>query len=212
MKQRAYEGLFLLDSNRATGDMKAALSEIEEILKRVEAEILMCCKWDERRLAYDIRGHRKGSYVVSYFRASGQCTAEIERRCRLSPLVLRSMILQIPEKHLEDLMARVHAPRPVDTWDRRGGPGRSGDHRPAPSSPATPPPAPPETPTPTPVTPAPSTLATPEPATPTPPTPAVSGPAEASAPPPQPTPEPDAAVPETPPAQTGVDSAPDQDT
>jgi len=133
LKDRAYEGLFLIDSGRAAGDMKAAVGEIEEIIKRIGAEILVCRKWDERRLAYEIAGHRKGTYVVSYFRAPGDQIGEIERRCRLSSSVLRTLILQVPERHLADLMARTEAPRAVDVYDRRPD-GPSGRSRPRPES------------------------------------------------------------------------------
>lgn len=137
MKQCAYEGLFLLDASRAASDFKAAIGEIEDFLKRAESEVLMCIKWDERRLAYDIKGHKKGTYLLAYFRAPGANIAEIERRCRLSPTVLRTLILQVPERELENLMAKAQAPSAPDSWDRdrdrRGGPPRMDDRRPAPA-------------------------------------------------------------------------------
>lgn len=182
MKHRVYEGMFLIDSNRAASDLKAAIGEIEEMLKREEAEILMCRKWDERRLAYDIRGHRKGTYVVSYFRVAGDRIAEIERRCRLAPMVLRTLILQVPEKQLDNLMAKVEAPRPVEAWDRdrRSGPPRSGDRAPqrAPVAQTAPVAAPP-----------------------------VDAPADAPVPEPKPAEADEPVTPDTPPAEPGPDAA-----
>lgn len=89
----AYEGLFLFPQTQA-GDLRSALDHLEAILERAGAKIISLRKWDERRLAYDIRGHKRGVYILVYFRTARSSLTGIERACNLSELLLRSMIVR----------------------------------------------------------------------------------------------------------------------
>ena len=93
MRLRQYEGMFLFDSSFAA-DMSKPEAEIRRILDRAEAEIVFCRKWDERRLAYEIRGRRRGTYVLTYFKCRPDILGGIERDAQLSENVLRLLVLR----------------------------------------------------------------------------------------------------------------------
>ena len=78
-----YEAMFLFPQT-ATADLAGALAHVESILGRASAEIVSICKWDERRLAYDIKGNKRGLYFLVYFKADRAKIAGIERDCNLS--------------------------------------------------------------------------------------------------------------------------------
>lgn len=88
---QTYEGLFLFPQAVA-GDLQAASDHVESVIARADGEILSLRKWDERRLAYEIRGNKRGVYFLAFFRAAKDRVAEIERGCNLSEQILRSMI------------------------------------------------------------------------------------------------------------------------
>ena len=88
-----YEGLFLVSQSAAT-DINVATDHIKGILARAEAEVIGLQKWDERRLAFPIKGQRRGTYFISYFRAPRSKLAGLERDCNLSEQILRSMFLR----------------------------------------------------------------------------------------------------------------------
>lgn len=88
-----YEGMFLFPQS-ASADLGGTVAHVREILERNGAEIISLVKWDERRLAYDIRGNKRGLYLLSYFRAATPALAEIERSCNLSEQLLRHMVLR----------------------------------------------------------------------------------------------------------------------
>ena len=90
---RLYEGLFLLSQN-ATADLAAAVEHIRNILTRHEAEILVLRKWDERKLAYPIRGQKRGLFILAYFKAPSSMLGAIDRDCVLSESILRSMVIK----------------------------------------------------------------------------------------------------------------------
>lgn len=92
-KVYAYEAMFLLGQAQAA-DLAGAVAHINEIMARGHAEILGMRKWDERRLAYEIRGQKRGTYILVYFKAPGKDVAHIERDCNLSERILRTLILR----------------------------------------------------------------------------------------------------------------------
>jgi len=104
---KTYEGMFLLDAGQA--DYDAATQPILSVLARNGAEIVQVKKWDERRLAYEIRGRRRGLYVLTYFRAAADAIANIERDVQLDEGILRVLILSADHVGAETMAAATPA-------------------------------------------------------------------------------------------------------
>ena len=68
--RKLYEGMFLVDSAQAQ-NWDAIITTIKTILERAEAEIVSMKKWDERKLAYEIGGKTRGTYILCYFEDTG---------------------------------------------------------------------------------------------------------------------------------------------
>ena len=96
---RLYEGLFLL-SAQASGDLAGSMQHVKDILDRAEAEIISLRKWDDRKLAYAIKGQKRGTYILAYFNARGTQIANIERDCNLSELIAR--VLMVKPEHMAE--------------------------------------------------------------------------------------------------------------
>ncbi|MCH8119534.1 MAG: 30S ribosomal protein S6 [Planctomycetes bacterium] len=102
-KNKLYEGMFLIDSSQAAADWDGTIATIRTILEKVEAEIDSIRKWDERRLAYDIKGKSRGTYILSYFRVDGERIQDIERSVQLSEKIMRVLILSAERQRPEDI-------------------------------------------------------------------------------------------------------------
>ena len=89
-----YEGLFLLNQQAVSADFAGTIDFVREVFKRAEAELLVLRKWDERKLAYEVKGQKRGVYLLAYFKARGTQIANIERDCNLSEQVLRCLIIR----------------------------------------------------------------------------------------------------------------------
>lgn len=92
-REYVYEAMFLL-SQATAADFKGAIEHINEVLARGHAKVLAMRKWDERRLAYEVQGQKRGVYILAYFKAPGVDVSHIERDCNLSEKILRVMILR----------------------------------------------------------------------------------------------------------------------
>ena len=86
-----YEGMFLFPQS-ATGNLQAAVDHLNALFERVGAELISLAKWDERRLAYEIKGNKRGVYFLAYLRVAGSKMTELERACNLSEHLLRAMM------------------------------------------------------------------------------------------------------------------------
>jgi len=90
-ENKTYEGMFLVDSGK---DFQAASKPISAVLERSKAEVLSLRPWEERRLAYPIRGQKRGLYVLAYFKADPEQIGQLERDCQLNEDILRVLILR----------------------------------------------------------------------------------------------------------------------
>lgn len=116
MKQ--YEAMFLFDPTFGSS-FEQCEAEIRRLMERAEAEILICRKWDERRLAYRIKGRKRGVYVLVYFKASPEKITPLERDAQLSEDILRLLVLKAENLSLDDMAAvfRVSGEQPAGAED-----------------------------------------------------------------------------------------------
>jgi small subunit ribosomal protein S6 len=104
-----YEGMFILDSNRYSRDSAAVSGQIPEIIQKLGGEILASRLWEERRLAYPVNGHRKGTYWLTYFKLDGNQLANLNRQCQLSESILRTLILKVDSRIADALVSHALA-------------------------------------------------------------------------------------------------------
>ncbi len=120
-RTRPYEGMFLFPQS-ATSDLQAAMDHVKDILNRSGAEILSIAKWDERRLAYDIKGNKRGVYILAFFRVVTPKLAAIERDCNLSEKMLRTLVTRAEHLTEEQLKNAEAMQRTADEAKLRGTP------------------------------------------------------------------------------------------
>jgi small subunit ribosomal protein S6 len=102
-KKRLYEGMFLVDSALAGADWDGVMTAIKRVLERADAEIVSIKKWDDRRLAYDVKHVSRGTYILTYFRTDGKNIQDIEKAVQLSERILRVLILTADYMTAEDM-------------------------------------------------------------------------------------------------------------
>jgi small subunit ribosomal protein S6 len=104
MPVNSYECLFLLDPTKTASDLDGVRAQLHQTLEKHGAEILASRKWDDRKLAYPIRGHKKGLYYLTYFKADSKKISEMELDFRLSEIILRHMVSVIDPKWNNEML------------------------------------------------------------------------------------------------------------
>jgi len=100
-----YEGMFLLDSNRYAANPPAVSGEVLSILERVGAKVLATRPWQDGKLSYNIKGHRKGLHFLVYFSMDSRQLLEIDRLVKFNESILRHMIIKLPVALIEPMLA-----------------------------------------------------------------------------------------------------------
>jgi len=113
-----YEAMFLFDPTFGAS-FEACEGEIRRLMERVGAEIVFCRRWDERRLAYKIKGRKRGVYVLVYFKAGPTRIGQLHRDVEISENVLRALVLRA-DAVTPEMMERAAALR---SEAREGAPG-----------------------------------------------------------------------------------------
>jgi len=116
-----YEGMFLLDPGILT-DWESVQKEIHRILERAEAQVVACSRWDERRLAYEVKGRKRGVYALTYFKAAPSKIVGIERDVDLSESALRCLILRVDDEMTEEDMKEAASATRIEQQKYAGEP------------------------------------------------------------------------------------------
>jgi len=102
-----YEGMFILDSNRFGRDHETVSGQIPAMVEKFGGEMLVSRLWEERRLAYPIKGQRKGTYWLTYFRLDSPRLVELQRQCQITDDILRALFLKIEPRIVDALVAHA---------------------------------------------------------------------------------------------------------
>src|SRR3954447_3171247 len=93
--------MIIFDSNRYARERAGLPAEIEKMVQEGAGEVLVSRLWEERRLAYQIAGQRKGTYWLIYFRGPSSMLTALNRQCELHEGILRHLVLKV-HPHIVD--------------------------------------------------------------------------------------------------------------
>ena len=93
---RPYEILVILDPRPTDEEATALFTQLGDNLKSLGAEVSNIDNWGKRRLAYDIRKQREGTYAVFDVSAEPSMVKEFERQVGLNENVLRYVSTRVP--------------------------------------------------------------------------------------------------------------------
>jgi small subunit ribosomal protein S6 len=105
---RPYEILVIVDPRPTDEEVGTLLTQVGEQLKGLGADVTKMENWGKRRLAYDIRKQREGTYAVFEASAEPSMIKEFERQLRLNENVLRFLSTRVPIRK----KARPSKPQP----------------------------------------------------------------------------------------------------
>ena len=107
MAANVYEAMFILDTNRYGRDPAGVSGQIPALIQQLGGEVLANRLWEERRLAYPINGHRKGTYWLTYFKLDAAQMVQVRRQCQLNENIIRSLFLQVEPRIVDALVAHA---------------------------------------------------------------------------------------------------------
>ncbi|HRV80537.1 MAG: 30S ribosomal protein S6 [Planctomycetes bacterium] len=100
---QTYEAMVLVSNQVVREDWRKAKSLVAEMLTKHEGSIKTLRRYEERRLAYPIKGNLRATYYLTYFEMPGANVPALRRDMELSESVLRNLVLAVdavPEEEI----------------------------------------------------------------------------------------------------------------
>ena len=125
---RKYELVYVVSPD-ATDDQVAELhTQVESIIQRMNGQLEKTDNWGRRKLAYEIGRHKEGTYVLEVINGDGELMKEIDRRLKVSDLIIRHLVVRVDEE--EGVVDRTRAKRTETSRRRRTARGLPADRQP----------------------------------------------------------------------------------
>ena len=104
MALNVYENMVILDPNKYAQDPNTMAATVQNLVAQLGGEVLVSRLWNEQKLAYPIRGHRKGTYWLTYMRLDSSKLPDFNRELRINESVLRTLTLLVEPRLMEALV------------------------------------------------------------------------------------------------------------
>ncbi|HTI40301.1 MAG TPA: 30S ribosomal protein S6 [Vicinamibacterales bacterium] len=113
---RKYELVYVVSPDATDAQVSELHTQVEQIAQRLGGSIEKTDNWGRRKLAYEIGPHKEGTYVLETIDGGGELMKEIDRRLKVSDLIIRHLIVRIDEE--QAVIDRTRSRR-TDTARRR---------------------------------------------------------------------------------------------
>ncbi len=94
---RKYELVYVVSPDATDDQVTELHTQVEGIVQRMGGQIEKTENWGRRKLAYEIGRHKEGTYVLENILGTGDLLKEIDRRLKVSDVVIRHLIVRIDE-------------------------------------------------------------------------------------------------------------------
>jgi small subunit ribosomal protein S6 len=95
---RVYEELFIVKPDAPEEEVDAYIGQLKELITNGKGTVEKADKWGTRKLAYRVQKYNEGVYVLFQFTSSPELVKEVERRMRVTDMVIKFITVRIDEK------------------------------------------------------------------------------------------------------------------
>jgi small subunit ribosomal protein S6 len=115
--ERQYELVYIVPPETPEQQVTELHDQVQETVSRLHGAIERTENWGRKKLAYDIGHHKEGIYVLELINGSGDLMKEIDRRLRVTDLVIRHLIVRVDEER--KVVERTRSKRQAESERRR---------------------------------------------------------------------------------------------
>jgi small subunit ribosomal protein S6 len=98
VSDRVYEILFIADPNLGEPEVDALTAHVQGYAEKEGGRIQKVEKWGKKRLAYNIRKHQEGYYVLIVVEGKASLVKEVDRRIRVTDGVVKFITVRVDEE------------------------------------------------------------------------------------------------------------------
>jgi small subunit ribosomal protein S6 len=125
---RKYELVYVVSPDATEEQVTDLHTQVDAIVQRMSGQLEKTENWGRRKLAYEIGRHKEGTYVLEVINGTGELMKEIDRRLKVSDLVMRHLVVRVDED--QDVIDHLRARRAETSRRRRVARGLPADRQP----------------------------------------------------------------------------------
>jgi small subunit ribosomal protein S6 len=95
VRNRKYEAFYIVAGDLNDADVQKIADRFKGIVETNGGTVESAAKWDKRKLAYEINGHKDGNYILMNFEADAQVPKELDRLMGISDDIIRHRIFKL---------------------------------------------------------------------------------------------------------------------
>jgi small subunit ribosomal protein S6 len=105
-----YESIFIVRPSLSDEDTNKIIEKMKGVLDRSGATLVKLENWGKKKLAYEVKRERKGTFVYLHFRSAGNVVGELERSYRLEDSVLKFLTVRLEQETAPAAAGEVKEP------------------------------------------------------------------------------------------------------
>lgn len=111
---RRYETVIIAPADLPDDEIIGLMDRYKGIITNHKGLVMKIEKWGKRKLAYEIKKHNRGFYMLIDFAGQSAVVAELERNLKIDDKILKFMTVKKDDQViLEDLQKEIAAALPV---------------------------------------------------------------------------------------------------
>lgn len=118
-----YESIFIVRPSLSDDDTNQLIEKMKGVLEKAGASLIKLENWGKKKLAYEVKRERRGTFVYLQFKAAGNAVGELERSYRLEDSVLKFLTVRLkhpPADKPAEKPAAAPAPTPAEPAPSQG--------------------------------------------------------------------------------------------
>ncbi|MEA1923187.1 MAG: 30S ribosomal protein S6 [Pseudomonadota bacterium] len=101
---RKYELIYIHPGNLPSEDVETVDETLNGTLEKMAGEILHREDWGVRALAYPVKKHAEGRYILLRLACSADCLKEIERRFKITESVIKFLSIRLADDFVQEVI------------------------------------------------------------------------------------------------------------
>jgi len=94
-----YESICIINPNLSDEETAGVIKKMQDVVAKQGGEMLKYEDWGKKKLAYEIKKHKRGHYAFFQFKAAPTAVSELERTYKLTDSIIKFLTVKL-EKEL----------------------------------------------------------------------------------------------------------------
>ncbi|MFQ5730079.1 MAG: 30S ribosomal protein S6 [Waddliaceae bacterium] len=118
--RRLYETIFIINPDSESAVFEQTIADVRNLIESNGYEVKKLDPWGRKRLAYEVKGHTEGYYVLMVFESEPDFIEQLQRYYRITESIIKYMVVKF-EGNLTQPLPEEAEPEEVSNIEQGNG-------------------------------------------------------------------------------------------